>query len=140
MLPETVTVRTVILGVALLMAVILLLPTAREYAKSASALRTLSHELDAAKAQRDVAQSQLDRWSDPAYVKAQARERLGYQMPGETSYRVIDPGDVADHVDPLTGAAVEPGLVAAGTGGSGPWYEQAWASVQVAGIGVAHDG
>lgn len=140
MLPETITTRTLVLSVVLLMAVILLLPTVREYAKSAAALRTLSHQVSAEQAQRDSVRTELERWSDPAYVKAQARARLGYQMPGETSYRVIDPQDVARNVDPLTGEPVEPGLVQAGTGGAGAWYQQAWASVQVAGIGVAHGG
>ena len=30
------------------------------------------------------------RWEDPAFVQAQARERFGYLMPGETSYVVLD--------------------------------------------------
>ncbi len=29
------------------------------------------------------------RWGDDAYVEAQARERFGWVMPGETSYQVI---------------------------------------------------
>ena len=32
---------------------------------------------------------ELARWRDPAYVKAQARSRLGWVMPGEVGYRVI---------------------------------------------------
>ena len=31
------------------------------------------------------------RWEDPAYVRAQARERFGYLMPGETGFEVIGP-------------------------------------------------
>lgn len=34
-------------------------------------------------------QQELERWEDPAYVKAQARTRLGWVMPGEIGYRVI---------------------------------------------------
>jgi cell division protein FtsB len=34
--------------------------------------------------------SQRARWSDPAYVRAQARDRLYYVMPGEISYLVIN--------------------------------------------------
>lgn len=34
-------------------------------------------------------ESDLARWSDPAYVRAQARERLGWVMPGEVGYRVV---------------------------------------------------
>lgn len=32
------------------------------------------------------------RWSDPTYIKQQARERLYYVFPGEYSYLVIDDG------------------------------------------------
>jgi len=35
-------------------------------------------------------QDQLKRWQDPAFVEAQARDRLGWVMPGEIGYRVID--------------------------------------------------
>lgn len=33
---------------------------------------------------------ELARWDDPAYVKAQARARLGWVMPGDIGYRVVD--------------------------------------------------
>ncbi len=34
-------------------------------------------------------QDQIARWQDPSYVKIQARERLGWLMPGETGYKVV---------------------------------------------------
>lgn len=34
------------------------------------------------------------RWDDPAYVRAQARQRLYYVLPGEVSYLVMDAGSV----------------------------------------------
>lgn len=34
-------------------------------------------------------EAELDRWNDPDYVRAQARARLGWVMPGETGYRVV---------------------------------------------------
>jgi len=34
--------------------------------------------------------AQLQRWQDPAYVQAQARERLGWVMPGDIGFHVID--------------------------------------------------
>ena len=34
---------------------------------------------------------ELIRWQDPAYVKAQARARLGWVIPGEVGYRIIGP-------------------------------------------------
>lgn len=44
--------------------------------------------------QEDLEQLEKDRarWDDPAYVRAQARDRLYYVMPGEISYLVFDDG------------------------------------------------
>ncbi|CAN5889773.1 hypothetical protein BH20ACT6_BH20ACT6_22160 [soil metagenome] len=65
------------------------------------------------------------RWSDEAFVEQQARERLGYLMPGETGYRVVTPDGEA------IGAVPEP---VDGTEGEEPsWYETLWASSRQAG-------
>lgn len=68
-------------------------------ASFASSLRVWvvqSQDLAAAQAQIEqrtarVAEleDELSRWNDPAFVKAQARTRLGWVMPGEVGYRVI---------------------------------------------------
>ena len=59
----------------------------------------LGQQRDIAQTKADIAaheaeiarvQDQLERWQDPAYVRAQARDRLGWVMPGEVGYRVID--------------------------------------------------
>lgn len=59
----------------------------------------LNQQRDLAQAEQEIRdrqaqiadlQAELDRWNDPAYVKAQARQRLGWVMPGETGYRVVD--------------------------------------------------
>jgi hypothetical protein len=36
-------------------------------------------------------QAELAKWNDPDFVKAQARQRLGWVVPGETGYKVIGP-------------------------------------------------
>lgn len=48
-------------------------------------------------AKKDVIEMQQERkrWEDPVYIRAQARDRLYYVMPGEISYLVLD----ADGVD-----------------------------------------
>lgn len=38
----------------------------------------------------DEVDAERARWKDPAYVRAQARDRLFYVMPGETQLNVID--------------------------------------------------
>ena len=65
------------------------------------------------------------RWSDQAYVEAQARERLHYVMPGETSYVVLEADDT-----PAPDGAVEPATEAAERS---PWFTDLWRSVEVAG-------
>ena len=35
-------------------------------------------------------QAERDRWQDPVYIRAQARDRLYYVLPGEVSYLVMD--------------------------------------------------
>ncbi len=52
----------------------------------------LQASLDAAQQSVDDLNAQVDRWSDPAYIQAQARERLYYVMPGDITYLIV--GDV----------------------------------------------
>ena len=81
-----------------------------------------------AQSQKDVAglETQRDRWLDDEYVKAQARARLDYVMPGDTAYRVADsPPDPALPSDPSTQAAEVPV-------GDRPWFSEVWLSAQVA--------
>ncbi|GAB3022387.1 hypothetical protein GCM10011376_27730 [Nocardioides flavus (ex Wang et al. 2016)] len=66
------------------------------YASSLRAyLQQRSHigDLKAQIAEREASITDLERekkrWDDPAYVKAQARERFGYLMPGEQGFEVI---------------------------------------------------
>lgn len=67
-------------------------------------------------------EDQINRWQDPDYVRAMARERLGWVMPGETGYRVIGvDGEALGESDLLGTAEV-----------SGMWWEKMWGSVAVA--------
>ncbi len=69
--------------------------------------------------------AQHDRWNDPAYVEAQARERLHYVMPGETSYVVLEADDA-----PSVDGVVEPEKAKAARS---PWFTDLWHSVEAAG-------
>jgi hypothetical protein len=81
------------------------------------------------KAQQDVTnlQSQRSRWNDPDYIKAQARARLNYVMPGETGYVVVPP-KAAAKVSPGSGSTTAQVPV-----GDRPWFSDIWLSAQVAG-------
>jgi cell division protein FtsB len=66
-----------------------------------------------------------ERWNDPAYVKAQARERLHFVMPGETVYIVLEPDEAPAPVAATErSTAPEP---------KRPWFGDLWKSVEVAG-------
>ena len=83
-------------------------------------------------AQRSASIDDLERekrrWDDPAYVRAQARERLSYVMPGETSYVVLDEnGEPLESESALSDpSAVDPKTPEA-------WWGRAWESVELAG-------
>ncbi|MEU4604114.1 septum formation initiator family protein [Kribbella sp. NPDC023972] len=72
---------------------------------------------------------EIARWDDDAYVKAQARQRLGWVMPGEVGYRVIG----ADGKP--VGAPPEPSTPsdAAADEQKPTWYTKLWGSVEGAG-------
>ncbi|WP_213008648.1 FtsB family cell division protein [Paractinoplanes toevensis] len=64
---------------------------------------------------------ELAKWDDPEYLRAQARERLFYVLPGETPLRVLNDPD---------GAAKESGKPASAV--PDRWYDTLWSSVQAA--------
>lgn len=55
--------------------------------------RDLLQQLDQTTARVDVLEQELARWKDNDFVRSQARERLGYVLPGETLYLVSDPAE-----------------------------------------------
>jgi len=49
----------------------------------------------------DDLNAQVARWSDPAYIQAQARERLYYVMPGDISYLIVGQSGTGAGADDL---------------------------------------
>lgn len=104
------------------------------YANSLRIYFAQSHEVASTKVeiadrQATIAglQTELDRWNDPAFVKLQARTRLGWVVPGEIGFTVVD----ADG-KPLGGGSEL-------SGGEQPtdevpesWYTRLWGSVEAA--------
>jgi cell division protein FtsL len=71
-------------------------------------------------------EAELRLWDDPAYVEAQARDRLGFVMPGEQGY-VIVPDDEPEDAAQVGADGLPPA-------GDGDWYEQLWASLEAADV------
>lgn len=116
--PRTVTMRSLVLALVILVAFIVLAPTARAFIVQTEHLRRVTAESAAVEAQVSSLEDQLRRWSDVSYVKAQARERLGFVLPGETPYRVVDPQTVVgDDGEPYTDLEAS-----TSTAPQVPWY------------------
>ncbi|MDJ0334380.1 septum formation initiator family protein [Salinibacterium sp. G-O1] len=80
----------------LILAVIVLAPNLRVFIEQRQQIAALQQDVDNAQQSVDDLNENVARWSDPAYIKSQARERLFYVFPGEISYLVIgDAGPVA---------------------------------------------
>ncbi|NBQ93601.1 MAG: septum formation initiator family protein [Micrococcales bacterium] len=68
----------------LIFGVLLTGPKIGEYFAMQTQIAQLKAKLDASK------QHLTDRWNDPVFIRAQARDRLFYVVPGEISYLVLD--------------------------------------------------
>jgi len=118
-----------VLFLVILIAFIVLAPTLRAFIAQAEQQRDLTSQIEAAEERNAELQRTLDRWEDPAFVQAQARERLGFVYPGETAYRVVDPetvtGEEVESDQEDDGPVIVPQV--------GPWYITVTDSIRVAG-------
>jgi len=82
----------------------------------------------------DALEREKRRWQDDAFVRMQARERFGYVMRGETAYVVLD-----EKGRPVESRAQlhDPDVVLAEPPTA--WWEDAWASVELAGNPPRHE-
>ncbi|MGZ8801564.1 MAG: FtsB family cell division protein [Mycobacterium sp.] len=97
------------------------------------AQRTEMKQLQASEAQLreqiDELEQQKDKLADPVFIAAQARERLGFVMPGEIPYQVQLPPGAA-----LPGAPAEE-LAEVNSGD--PWYTALWHTIADAPHGIS---
>lgn len=76
--------------VALVVAVATLSPTLQQLISQRQHIAQLEEEIATTSASIDDLEQEQARWDDPAYVKAQARGRLLFVEPGDTTYVVVD--------------------------------------------------
>jgi hypothetical protein len=101
----------------------------REYLAQRSEISRLESQQVAQQHRVATLQDQQAQLQDPAYVEAQARQRLHFVRPGETAYIVIAPSVVPT---PAAGRD-HPASTGSARAGLGPWYGQLWSTVRVAG-------
>lgn len=108
-----------------------LLPTVNSYVTQRQQLSDLQAEVEQKQSEVDELEDQVARWEDPAYVAAQARERLLFAMPGETQYRLTDTSGQDVPLTEAQQAAVE--------ATKGEWFSTLWESLEGASRLTAED-
>jgi len=122
------TTRAAVLGLVACGLVVSAALPLREYLSQRGQIAAAEAKNAQQRARVAALEQQLEQWRDPAYVKAQARARLHFVMPGEYAYVVLAPS-----ASPAPGASRRtalPGTVAVGD--EAPWYSQVWGSVLAA--------
>ncbi|MER5635957.1 septum formation initiator family protein [Kitasatospora sp. NPDC002227] len=112
---------TVLVLVLCSLVAILAYPT-RQFIAQRSEIAAQRAKAEHAKQQVEQLSRERARWQDPAFVRTQARERLHYAMPGDSSFVSVDPHPAAAG-QPSAG---KPQAAAQ------PWYTSVWESVDEA--------
>ncbi|MEV6210901.1 FtsB family cell division protein [Kitasatospora sp. NPDC051914] len=119
------TSRATVLVLVLCSLVAILAYPARQFLTQRSEIADQRARAEHARQQVDELRRAKARWQDPEYVKAQARERLHFAMPGETPFVSVDPSATAG---PASADALPTGPVRAAK----PWYTTVLDSVDLA--------
>jgi hypothetical protein len=101
----------------------------RTYFAQRTEMKQLEATEEQLRAQIAELEEQKVKLGDPVYIAAQARERLGFVMPGEVPYQVQLP-----ETSGLPGA---PGVDAPAAKPDEPWYTSLWHTIADAPHGVS---
>ena len=115
-----------IMGI-LILAVVVLAPSIKTFVEQRAEIAELQRTVDEAKTQSQNLDEERTRWADPAFIRAQARERLYFVMPGEVSYLVLDDIAVAQQAEQPASDSVQQTPT--------DWAGALLSSIAVAGLG-----
>lgn len=118
-------VNPVILAVSVLVLAAVVVSVAtplRNYFEQRAEIAEVNAKIQRQEAEKQTLTEEIAKYDSEAYVREQARTRLGLIDPGETAYRLLDPkiGSGADYVPGETDDTDEPDR---------PWYSQLWGAV-----------
>ncbi|WP_415504621.1 FtsB family cell division protein, partial [Actinomyces slackii] len=116
--------RVVMLVVVSLLAFALVFTSLRAYLSQRAQYDDVVDRLARAQATSTALERELSQWEDEDYVRSQVRERLGYVMPGETTYVVVGAEKYAEDPD---------GQTAGESSRRAPWYDRLRESARLAG-------
>ncbi len=83
---------TFVMLFVLVLAIVVLAPSLRTLVEQQNQIAELRQAVEDQKNQVSDLKTDIARWDDPAYIEAQARDRLVYVYPGDYTYLVIDDG------------------------------------------------
>jgi len=121
--PHRFTGRAAVLGLVLLALLLAYAYPVRVYLAQQAEIAAIEERQAAQRVKIAALTEERALWDDPEYVKAQARERLHYTLPGEMPIIVLDP-------DALAGTDGDP--AAEHPANPAPWYEKLWSSIGAA--------
>lgn len=121
------TKRIAVLAGILIVLGLMLVPALRGYLAQRAQIAALEEEVAQRSQAVDRLQGDLRRWEDPAFVEQQARQRLKFVRPGETSYQVLDADGLTGSALAASGSVVRPNEAAGTT-----WYGRVWSSLDAA--------
>jgi cell division protein FtsB len=70
-------------------ALVVLAPSLKTFVEQRQQIAQLEQSVADAQQDVDDLNAEIDRWSDPAYIEAQARDRLYYVFPGDITFLVV---------------------------------------------------
>jgi cell division protein FtsB len=116
--------RAAVLALVLCALVVALAYPTRQYIAQRSDIAEQREQAEQARKRVEELREEKARWQDPNHVKAEARERLHFVMPGETGYKIVAPE-----------AGLDVQRSSARAGADRPWYGNLWAGVDAADTG-----
>jgi len=111
--------RAALLALTVCALVVALAYPTRQYLAQRSQIADQRRQVQQAQQQVEQLREQKARWSDPDFVKAQARAQLHYVMPEESGYIMLDRHGFGDDQSSDAGA-------------NRPWYDNVWDGVNSA--------
>ena len=85
-----------ILLATIIIGVLALAPGLRTLVEQRQQISDLQAKVSEQKANVQSLSEQVDRWKDPAYIRAQTRQRLFFVVPGEKSFVILDDTGASD--------------------------------------------
>jgi cell division protein FtsB len=126
---STLWIRVVVLAAMVAMLAVMVVPTLRSFLSQQAQISAVRDTVAEQQADITSLEAEQRKWSDPAYIEQQARERLKFVRIGDRAYSVIEPvADTAATRQPSRAPVVSAKAVS----DKAPWYGRLWQSVQVA--------